>query len=97
MEVPQIDLTATGNNIRRIRKELGISVLEISELLMIDAYCRVDFLMDGESGVMYCLEANSLPGMTPTSLIPQMAQAMGISFGEVCERIIAASLKKYEA
>ena len=36
MEVPQIDLTATGNNIRRIRKELGISVLEISELLMID-------------------------------------------------------------
>ena len=36
MEVPQIDLTATGNNIRRIRKELDISVLEISELLMID-------------------------------------------------------------
>ena len=36
MEVPQIDLPATGNNIRRIRKEMGISVLEISELLMID-------------------------------------------------------------
>ena len=68
----------------------------VSEVLMIDAYCRVDFLMDETDGVMYCLEANTLPGMTPTSLIPQMGQALGFSFGETCEIIIDASLKKYE-
>ena len=71
--------------------------LRVSELLKLEAYCRADFLMDEKSGVFYCLEANSLPGMTPTSLIPRMASTMGMSFGEVCERIIAASMKKYEA
>ena len=64
--------------------------------LMIDAYCRVDILWDTQSGEMYCLEANTLPGMTPTSLIPQMAAAMGMDYGELCERIIALSMKKYE-
>ena len=71
--------------------------LRVRELLQIDAYCRMDFLMEEETGVIYCLEANTLPGMTPTSLIPQMGSAMGMSFGEVCEKIIAASEKKYEA
>ena len=64
--------------------------------LMIDAYCRVDILWDSQSGEMYCLEANTLPGMTPTSLIPQMGTAMGMDYGELCERIIALSMKKYE-
>ena len=63
--------------------------------LMIDAYCRCDFLWDTEADVMYCLEANTLPGMTPTSLIPQMAAAEGMSYGALCEKIIAVSLKKY--
>jgi len=44
---------------------------------------------------VYCLEANTLPGMTPTSLIPQMAVEMGKSFGELCEWIIDASMRKY--
>lgn len=64
--------------------------------LMIEAYCRVDMLWDGESGEMYCLEANTLPGMTPTSLIPQMGREMGLDYGALCERIIEISLKKYE-
>ena len=63
--------------------------------LMLDAYCRCDFLWDGASDEMYCLEANTLPGMTPTSLIPQMAAAQGMSYGELCEKIIAVSMKKY--
>ena len=46
--------------------------------------------------MLYCLEANTLPGMTPTSLVPQMAQAEGKSFGELCEEIIAVSMKKYQ-
>ena len=66
----------------------------VNDTLMIEAYCRVDFLMDLK-GDLYCLEANTLPGMTPTSLIPRMAQAQGKSFGELCEEIIAVSMKKY--
>lgn len=67
----------------------------VNDVLMIDAYCRADFLMD-DKGDMYCLEANTLPGMTPTSLVPQMAKAQGKSFGELCEELIAVSLKKYD-
>ena len=63
--------------------------------LMLDAYCRCDFLWDTETDALYCLEANTLPGMTPTSLIPQMAKAQGMDYGALCEKIIEVSLKKY--
>ena len=52
---------------------------------------RIDFRMT-EQGAMYCLEANTLPGMTGTSLIPQAAQAAGIGFAEFCERIVMLAL-----
>ena len=63
--------------------------------LMVDAYCRCDFLWDTAADEIYCLEANTLPGMTPTSLIPQMAAAQGMSYGDLCEKIIEVSMKKY--
>lgn len=63
--------------------------------LMIDVYSRADFLMDNETGELFCLEANTLPGMTPTSLIPQMGREQGLDFGEICEKIIALSMEKY--
>jgi len=63
--------------------------------LKIDAYCRVDFLWDTAADEIYCLEANTLPGMTPTSLIPQMAAEQGMSYTRLCEKIIAVSQKKY--
>lgn len=47
---------------------------------------RVDFRYD-PAGRLFCLEANTLPGMTGTSLVPQAAQAAGIGFPELCERI----------
>jgi len=52
-------------------------------------------LMDDE-GEIYCIEVNSLPGMTPTSLVPQEAAAAGISYEDLCERIIELSLNKYK-
>jgi D-alanine-D-alanine ligase len=55
--------------------------------LKLRGYARIDFRMT-ENGEFYCLEANTLPGMTNTSLIPQGAAAMGISFPELCERIV---------
>ncbi len=60
------------------------------------SYARFDFMMDEKSGKMYCLEANTLPGMTPTSLLPQEAAVLGMSYPELCEHIIAVSMKKYE-
>ena len=63
--------------------------------LHLDAYSREDFLLDDADGTCYCLEANTLPGMTPTSLIPQMAAAEGMDYGRLCERIIEVSLKRF--
>lgn len=60
------------------------------------SYARFDFMMDERTGNMYCLEANTLPGMTPTSLLPQEAAAIGMSYPDLCEHIIAVSMKKYE-
>lgn len=68
----------------------------VHEALMIDAYCRVDFLWNSADGEMYCLEANTLPGMTPTSLIPQMAAELGMDYGSLCEKIIEVSMEKYK-
>ncbi len=66
-----------------------------AETLGLDTYSRMDFMMS-EAGEIYCLEANTLPGMTPTSLIPQEAQAAGMDFCALCEKLIQISLKKYE-
>lgn len=63
--------------------------------LRLKTYARMDFIMR-EDGEMFCLEANTLPGMTPTSLIPQEAAAAGISFSQLCEMLMEISLKKYE-
>lgn len=64
------------------------------EALKLETYARVDFMMK-ENGDMYCLEANTLPGMTPTSLLPQEAAALGVSFEDLCEQLIEVSLRKY--
>jgi D-alanine-D-alanine ligase len=59
--------------------------------LKLKGYARIDFRLTAE-GEFYCLEANTLPGMTGTSLIPQGAAAMGIDFPELCERIVKLAL-----
>ena len=57
------------------------------EALRLRGYARFDFILD-ENGTPWCLEANTLPGMTPTSLLPQAAAAVGISYDELCERMV---------
>lgn len=69
--------------------------LDAFELLRLDGYARFDFLVDGDDEI-YCLEGNTLPGMTPTSLLPQMAAVVGMNYGELCEKIIELGLAKYE-
>ena len=63
------------------------------QALHIESYARIDFMMN-EKGDMFCLEANTLPGMTPTSLLPQEAQVLGYDFNRLCEWIIEVSLRK---
>lgn len=58
-------------------------------------YSRADVLMDRQ-GNMFCLEVNTLPGMTATSLIPREAQALGEDFPSLCDRLVKLSLEKYQ-
>jgi len=61
------------------------------DALKLRGYARIDFRM-ATDGTFYCLEANTLPGMTQTSLIPQAAAAAGITFPELCDRIVQLAL-----
>lgn len=63
--------------------------------LNLDSYARIDFLLDEDNNT-YCLEANTLPGMTPTSLLPQEAKVLGYEFDDLCEKIVEVSLEKYK-
>lgn len=66
----------------------------VYEALKLDTYARMDFIMS-EEGKIFCLEANTLPGMTPTSLLPQEAAAAGMDFCALCEKLVEVSQKKY--
>jgi D-alanine-D-alanine ligase len=60
--------------------------------LRCEVYARVDFRLSPDN-IIYTLEVNTLPGMTSTSLVPKMAKAIGLSFEQLIEKIIALSLK----
>lgn len=66
---------------------------QVSNALGIQCYCRVDFRMDPD-GQLWCLEANTLPGLTSGSLLPRSAAASGIEFAALCELICELALQK---
>ena len=66
--------------------------LRVHRVLKLGAYSRTDFRRDG-AGAYWCLEANSLPGMTATSLLPQAAKAAGIGFPELLDRICRGAIR----
>lgn len=68
---------------------------QVARVLGLDTYSRSDFLLNGKNEI-FCLEANTLPGMTPTSLLPQEANVIGMNFNQLCEKLIEISLRKYE-
>ena len=76
-------------------KKLRDAAVAAYNALHLDSYARVDFLVD-ENGEPFCLEANTLPGMTPTSLLPQEAAVEGLNYADLCEKIIEISLDKYK-
>jgi len=77
---------ATAGSVQR----LG---LRAHQALKLSSYSRADFRMDPQGG-LWCLEVNTLPGLTAGSLLPQSAAAAGISFEELCERICRAALAR---
>jgi D-alanine-D-alanine ligase len=66
--------------------------LRAHRALKLGAYSRVDFRRDA-AGEYWCLEANALPGMTATSLLPQAARAAGVGFPQLLERICRGAVK----
>ncbi|WP_026506499.1 D-alanine--D-alanine ligase family protein [Butyrivibrio sp. MC2013] len=67
--------------------EMGKMALIVHNTLGLKTYSRSDFILS-DDGLIYFLEVNTLPGMTPTSLVPQEAEAVGISYEELCDIIV---------
>ncbi|RAY12443.1 D-alanine--D-alanine ligase [Actinomadura craniellae] len=76
----------------RLAAEMRRLAVLAHRALKLGAYSRIDFRMDPDERI-WCLEANTLPGMTATSLLPQSAAAEGIDFPELCERLCALALE----
>ena len=72
------------------QEEMGKLALKLHHTLGLEVYSRTDFLMDRD-GRFWCLEINSLPGMTSASLVPKEAAAIGMSYNELCEEIVQQS------
>jgi D-alanine-D-alanine ligase len=79
----------TSDETERIQQEARVAF----RALKLGGCARIDFRMS-QDGRFYCLEANTLPGMTQTSLIPQAAAAAGISFPELCDRIVRLAMAR---
>ncbi len=73
---------------------LSESALKVASALRLGSYCRIDFIISSLNGRAYCLEANTLPGMTPLSLLPREAAAVGIDYDELCQKIALSAVKK---
>ena len=94
--VPQhgdLDLPALDEEAWR---QIGEMALTLHRGLGLSVYSRSDFILD-EDGNAWCLEVNTLPGMTPTSLVPQEAAQVGLSYEDLCEKIVELSLAARKA
>ena len=75
-----------------VEARIGEAALTVYRALGLSVYARADFIL-APDGQAYFLEINTLPGMTPTSLVPQEAAAVGIDYPTLCERILMASIE----
>ena len=74
-----------------VAKKAQQQALTAFQALGCEGYARVDFRMN-DKNELFCLEVNTLPGMTPTSLVPKAAKAVGISFEELINKILQQAL-----
>ena len=73
--------------------ELEASAIKVFNALRLECYARIDFILADDGG-LYCLEANTLPGMTPASLLPLEARAIGMTYDELCDTIVRLACEK---
>lgn len=76
-----------------LTRRLQQLALSVHRTLKLDDFSRADFRL-GDDGAAYCLEVNTLPGLTATSLLPQSGVALGIGFEELCEQICLLALRR---
>ena len=87
LEICPADLTEEENETLRRAAEAVYRGLNLK------VYCRADFILD-KDGKAWFLEVNTLPGMTPNSLIPKAAKVEGLSYDELCEKIVQLSVRE---
>jgi len=68
--------------------------LAVYKMLGLRGFARVDLMLEEESGELYVLEANSIPGLTETSLLPQAAEAAGVEFDRLVARILELAFER---
>ncbi|MEA2478164.1 MAG: D-alanine-D-alanine ligase [Thermoleophilaceae bacterium] len=85
---------AVPDAVTRRAQELA---LDVYRLLGLYGFARVDLMLEAETECLYVLEANAIPGLTETSLLPQAAEAAGIGFDELVERILELAWARAQA
>lgn len=85
-EICPADITAEQ------QETMGMLALKLHRALGLEVYSRTDFLLD-QNGEFWCLEVNSLPGMTSASLVPKEAAAIGMTYNQLCEEIVQMSYR----
>ena len=90
LELCPADITAEE------QRQMGEAAVKLYNALGLSVYSRADFLLDKE-GRAWCLEINTLPGMTPASLLPKEAAAAGMSYEDLCQEILELSLEARRA
>jgi len=76
-----------------VQQRMGEAALELHRALGLSVYSRTDFILDRD-GKLWCLEVNTLPGMTGSSLLPKAAKHAGMSYEQLCDTIVQLSLQK---
>ena len=77
---------------KELSDKMSEAALRAHKALRLGSYSRIDFIIDKNDNI-FCLEANTLPGMTPTSLLPQEAKAAGVSYNELCDKIVKIAMR----
>lgn len=77
-----------------VAQEVQALALAAHRALGLEVYSRVDVLLDVNRGPVV-LEINTIPGMTQTSLLPEAAAAVGISYATLCAKIATLSLRRF--
>jgi D-alanine-D-alanine ligase len=77
-----------------VQEQATSIAVQVFELLGLEGCARVDLLLESPSGALHVLEANAIPGMTETSLTPQAAEAAGIGFDALVERLLALAVRR---